>query len=553
MIIDDRPNRACKSHNVNNRWMLFTNICTQIGYNMLHDSAKNCEIYLHGTIIEPSETNLIDVKFNWKFIDAFRVKIAPCPPGFALNKILKICQCDSILKTQVISIDSCNIDDQTIQRPGNSWIVGNTNSQNNHTYQVSSHCPFDYCLPHSLHLNISNPDSQCQFDRTGLLCGRCKEGFSTVFSTSQCRNCSSTYLLLLFLFTLLGIALIIFLFVSNFTVADGSINGFIYYANIVSINGPVFFPNYMMTKYAFILISFVNLDLGIDTCFYNGMDDYAKMWLQLIFPMYLIFIATLLIITSRYSTRIQRLTARRALPVLATLFLLSYTKILRTVSSVLFSYSTITNLPNKTTTLVWSVDTDTKLFGSKFNFLFAVCLVLFLILLPFNAILRTLSRFKFINHFKPLLDAYQGPYWFYYWIGIQLLLSAVFYGISALDKNTNMMIGIIIFGAMECIHGRKFPFKSKAQNYQELLLIFNLHIPVLFATSASTTSNFIAVTTLVGLAFVQFIIFTLYRLMLHRNLKISWTPLTRLNLKCVSFLQSPPDNLQRIEIYQDTR
>ena len=39
-------------------------------------------------------------------------------------------------------------------------------------------------------------------------------------------------------------------------------------------------------------ISLANLDLGIQTCFYNGMDDYAKMWLQLAFPFYLIFIAT---------------------------------------------------------------------------------------------------------------------------------------------------------------------------------------------------------------------------------------------------------------------
>ena len=30
--------------------------------------------------------------------------------------------------------------------------------------------------------------------------------------------------------------------------------------------------------------------MGIQTCFYNGMDDYAKMWLQLAFPFYLIFL-----------------------------------------------------------------------------------------------------------------------------------------------------------------------------------------------------------------------------------------------------------------------
>ena len=79
-------------------------------------------------------------------------------------------------------------------------------------------------------------------------------------------------------------------------------------------------------------------------------------------PLYLILIAVILIIGSRYSTRLQRLTARRALPVLVTLFLLFYTKILRTVSSVLFSYSTVTNLPSNHTMLVWLIDTWTKLY-----------------------------------------------------------------------------------------------------------------------------------------------------------------------------------------------
>jgi len=51
---------------------------------------------------------------------------------------------------------------------------------------------------------------------------------------------------------------------------------------------------------------------------------------------------------------------------------------------------------------VVSIDAKTKLFGLKFSFLFIVCLVLFLILIPFNVVLifiRTLSRFKLINHF----------------------------------------------------------------------------------------------------------------------------------------------------------
>ena len=237
------------------------------------------------------------------------------------------------------------------------------------------------------------------------MCGHCQQGLSTVFSSSHCQHCSNIYLLLIIPIAITGVALVLLLFIFNLTVTDGIINGFIFYANVISINTPVFFTelNHFTPFYTF--ISIANLDLGIQTCFYNGMDDYAKMWLQLAFPFYLIFIATLIIITSRYSTTIQRLTARRALPVLATLFLLSYTKILHIVSSVLFFYSTITYLPSKHTTLVWSVDANVPLFGVRFTILFIVCFTLFLILVPFNVILlftRTLSRFRFVNKFKPL-------------------------------------------------------------------------------------------------------------------------------------------------------
>ena len=538
--IDGGPNRACKSHNIVERIQLFRNNCTKINYNVHYNkNGKTCEIYLSGVVM----TTLKQIKAvsSQPFYDAYRVKILPCPVGFVFNEVTKMCQCDPLLQIAI----SCNIDDQTVVRPANTWV-----KVKQHGYQVSLQCPFDYCLPHSSHLNLSNPDSQCQFHRIGLLCGRCKEDLSTVFGTSQCKHCTNYYLFLLLPFTLAGIVLIVFLFISNFTVAEGNINGLIFYANIVSINGPVLFSDYTATKYVYILTSLLNLDLGIETCFYNGMDDYAKVWLQLIFPIYLIFIATLLIITSRYSTRIQRLTAHRALPVLATLFLLSYTKILRTVSSVLFSYSTITSLPNRTTTLVWSINTETKLFGLKFSFLFVVCLVLFLILLPFNVVLiftRTLSRFKLINHFKPILDAFQGPYKdrFYYWTGIQLLLRAVFYGIVTLDRNTNMMIGIIILGAMECLYGTKFPFKSKLKNHQELFLLFNIQI--LFVSSMYTTSNSTAVNTLVGLALIQFTSFTFFQLVLHRTLKnISLVVLVRNYFaKHFNFIQPVPSITQQ--------
>ena len=477
--------------------------CTELHYTIGFPTDNWCELLLK--IAADSD----------EYLNVFYIRQITCPIGFV--KIDKRCQCDPVLVQY--GITNCNINDQTIPRPANSWISATTHN-NSYAYHISLHCPFHYCLPHSSHLNLSTPNSQCQFNRSGLLCGHCQQGLSTVFSSSHCQHCSSVYLLLIIPLTVVGLILVLVLFALNLTVTDGTINGFILYVNIISINTPVFFTelNHFSPTYTF--ISLANLDLGIQTCFYNGMDDYAKMGLQLAFPFYLIFIATLIIITSRYSTTMQRLTARRALPVLATLFLLSYTKILRIVSSALFFYSTITHLPSKHTTLVWSVDANVPLFGVRFTILFIVGLILFLILVPFNVILlftRTLSRFRFINKFKPLLDAYQGPYKdkFYYWTGLQLLIRALFFGISSLDRNINFTVSIILFGIIGVIQATLHPFKRNSKNYQELIFIMNLQ--GLYATSlySQDANNTVIVNIMIAMAAVHFIFIITYHIITY--------------------------------------
>ena len=209
------------------------------------------------------------------------------------------------------------------------------------------------------------------------------------------------------------------------------------------------------------------------------MDDYAKTWLQLAFPIYLIFIALILIIGSRHSKLVQRLTARRGLSVLATLFLLSYTKVLLTVCYAIFFYSTVTHLPSEDSTSVWSVDTNIPLFGVRFTILFVTCLIIFLILTPFDILLlftRLLMRFRFVSTFKPLIDVYFGPYKdkFYYWTGLQLLMRAVFFGLSTLDLDVNLTSGAILLGILLCFQGVAQPFKSRLKNVHESCLLLNL-------------------------------------------------------------------------------
>ena len=371
----------------------FNNGCNRYSYTIWPNSESVAECKLFVGLSEIPEM--------------FYVQIKPCPMGFTLNSSVKACYCDPLLNNDILSVSSCDINDATIQRPANSWIFAETANGSN-SYVISSQCPFDYCLPHLSHLNLSDPDLQCQFNRSGVLCGECKQGLSAVFGSSQCKHCSNYYVFIIVPIAIAGIVLVIMLFIFNLTVTDGIINTLIFYVNIISINYSQFcFDSHSPDC---VILSLFNLDLGIETCFYNG---YAKMWLQLVFPSYLMIIAFALIIGSRHSSKLQALTAIRILKLLATLFLLSYTKVLLMVCQVLFFFSTVTHFPSKHTSLVWSVDTGVAVFGVKFCILYSVCLILFIILLLFNAILlfpRIVSRLKVVNYFKPLLDAYFGPY-----------------------------------------------------------------------------------------------------------------------------------------------
>ena len=424
--------------------------------------------------------------------EMFYVQMKPCPMGFALNTNIKACYCDPLLNNNILSVKSCDINDTTIQRPANSWIFAKTINAS-HSYDISAQCPFDYCLPYSSHLNLSDPDSQCQLNRSGVLCGECKQGLSAVFGSSQCKHCSNYYVFIIIPIAIAGIVLVIMLFIFNLTVTDGIVNTLLFYVNIISINYSQFcFDNHSPDC---VILSLFNLDLGIETCFYNGMDGYAKMWLQLAFPSYLMMIAFALIIGSRYSSKLQRLTANRVLKVLATLFLLSYTKVLLTVCQVLFFFSTVIHFPSKHTSSVWSVDTGVAVFGVKFCILFSVCLILFASLLLFNIILlfpRTMLRFRFISHFKPILDAFFGPYkpQYPFWTGLQILIRSCLFGLSAISKSSGLYIGTVLVVIMLCTHGILQPFKSRLKNIQESLVLCNLSIVYYVAALHHDSENF---------------------------------------------------------------
>jgi hypothetical protein len=115
-----------------------------------------------------------------------------------------------------------------------------------------------------------------------------------------------------------GVALIAVIFLFRITMSVGTLSGLFFYANIIQANNQAYFPRATMNFFT-IFVSMINLDLGIETCFYDGMDIYAYSWFQFLFPFYVWFLVGCIILACRYSQWIAKRLGKNPVAVLATL------------------------------------------------------------------------------------------------------------------------------------------------------------------------------------------------------------------------------------------
>ena len=399
----------------------------------------NFTLYLSQNVSKGIITIDVDQSdFNHRRPLEVRIDILRCPFGLKVSKS-GICECEEILITMVHGIQ-CNISQMPnpiSKKSGhNVWLT--YNKQRDCIIAVSE-CPFHYCLVKSdIHFNLNDStDKQCSHNRTGTLCGKCQEGLSLVLGSSGCSRCTNTNLSLLVVFIVAGTLLVVFLTTLNFTVSVGSINGILFYANIVKLNEAVFFPDGSIPVISQI-ISWLNLDFGFEVCFFNGLDGYLKTWLQFVFPMYVLFLVGSIVISSRWSIRVSRLLRSNIISVLATLTLMSFTKTLRNVTNALMM--TKLKCERNSLQLVWSIDGNVNFLGVKHLILFIFsCFVLFLIVSYTSIILlfQWLQRYcgmycpsflyRLFFKLQPFLDAYTGPYSdrHRYWTGLLLVIRLV--------------------------------------------------------------------------------------------------------------------------------
>ena len=394
------------------------------------NETTNCfqlQILLQNT---SSTTALVDIRVK-NVVQGLGVSIGvdilECPIGF--TQISGQCHCEHFLDTDNVQ---CNLSATPFMflRSGNSWFAYNNNTQ---CITGTTNCPFDYCNRSNVSFDIMAPDRLCVANRVGILCGQCQSHLSIMLGSNHCGTCSNWYLFLLPVFALAGIVFVAVLMFLNLSVSVGTINGLLFYANMVKLNETFFFPNGSVPVVSQ-FISWLNLDLGIEVCLFNGLDGYWNTWLQFAFPAYLFLLMGGIIVGCHYSVWLCRLCGSHAVPALATLFLMSYTKILLTVTNAL----SMSRLPcNDSILTVWSVDGNIE-YGSGKHLILVVfsCGVLVVglaypvlvlcapLLERYSHKCIPLHRWNPVAKFKPLLDAYGGPYKdkYRFWTGVTLMV-----------------------------------------------------------------------------------------------------------------------------------
>ena len=433
------------------------------------------------------------------FQASISISLLPCPPGFMLSHQPPRCVYHTTLQHQNIT---CNIDDQTVHRGGTVWVNASFSGNESNGVIVHHHCPYGYYNQEQLDIRLDSSDTQCNFNHSGILCGGCRPGLSLTLGTSQCLRCSNKYFALLIPFAIAGVVLVAFIKLLNLTVSEGTLNGLIFYANIIGANQATFFPSTSThCPVLTVFIAWLNLDLGIETCFMDGLNGYWKTWLQFVFPAYIWIITAVIIVVAHYSSTGARLFGNNSVQVLATLFLLSYTNLLHTIITVI-SFTFLT-YPDDLWKTVWLYDGNITYLSPAHTPLFLVALTVFLFLwLPYTMVLLfTQCIRKKLHHrllrcfarLKPVFDAYFGPLKdkHCYWVGVLLLVRVILLIISAVNPNNAPKLNLAMVGTMLLLLAYAATagkvYKKRYVSFLENSFLFNLG--VLAAGTSYTGGN----------------------------------------------------------------
>ena len=499
------------------------------------------------------------------------VTLLPCGLGFSYRADNNSCECSTLYQSHSVS---CNIAGGTLIRTATQWL----GMHNGKTALVET-CPSMYCRDNNVNNTLSSNDLYndviCNGNRMGPICGKCREGFSLGFGSSNCvDHCTNTWLATILFYVAVGAALVIILFIFNLTVTHGTLYGLIFYANILIVNRDTLVSSEQGA--VMVIFYFVSLDLGFigqPLCFFKGMNQVTKTGLQLVFPVYLVLLVCAVFFICKYccsyTTGIKhgrmkgclnsagQFIGGRVTGVIATLLYLSYSSLLRTAIEILSPAKIMMELDVNVTSAVtvWLYDGSIQYAQEPQHAgLIAAAVVFLIVLLLYTGILTLMplaetfsghSTFLlcissvFNRHLKPFTDTCYGPFkgkW-RVWLGLRLWVFVILYGITAAYGSDNRSLVFclhsLIMTALISLQAYIRPLcrpctnddKGWMYNCLDLFFLIDYLLIVLFAwyyyKTNNTSKHQDIITLLLSLAMIAVLLIVSYHVMFKTHTKIA--------------------------------
>ena len=560
------------NHDSNGHQIKYSHLLSYEEYQVIKESRNNACSSINITIIHndgiPSSLNFQEMyvllsPFSSNDVTKIPITLNNCPIGFTL--VQGICQCDPAIEifSKAFQLSTkCDINNLSISlykyfaRP---WLGGLKVKDNNITiFGVSGECPLEFCKPEVYYhrfvfindsymsvvsSNLSEHVPICSSNRIGVLCGTCIDSYSVVFGSSGCCKCSNKWLWTILLFAVAGPFLIYLLYYLKLTLATGTLNGIIFYAqaaNVGILQGLLLYTDHhhSLTQFNSIFLSFLNLNLGFPLCFYNGMTELWKTGLSLVFPIYLLIIVVVLIILSRYSTWLSNRTSHSSVQVLVTVVHLSFSKLLIIIIDVftpakIYTSEKMYRVWYKNGSIEYGKENGHVLLMAVTVIIVGTLLIPYItILIGGRAFLKCALGDKYL---RPIYEAIHGPYRekVKYWFTARLILLIIMYIIyTATSSAITVVITSPIIIIFVLIQGHIKPFRNRFVNILDSSVMLNLimiYVIGWYIALKPTQRNlwvyYNIVVTLVFAVFLQFVLVIAYHFLMVTGL------MTKLNSK----------------------
>jgi len=311
---------------------------------VLHPSAgyyRDRWVNFHGTpgnmadvLIETVNDRIIDV--------SFKVEMSNCPPGYVSNIVTYIgsthntCVCSASTTAQRMKgIHQCNMAEY-VALIGRGYFIGYFKENNGSefgkdTHQFSSYCPPGYCSTNrpneksSREYKLTNTSSIAELDelicgpnRTGRVCGRCKQGYSVFYHSSkyQCKKSSRCHLGVVFylLTEILPVTLFFLVIILlDIKLTSGAFSSFVFFSQVVdtlmvSANGFIVFPDqaYQLLRVSRLITRMFSLNFfslkELSFCLWSSANPLDIIMFKYVTIFYALLLVAAIVISLRFNS-----------------------------------------------------------------------------------------------------------------------------------------------------------------------------------------------------------------------------------------------------------